>query len=1559
MIDNNFKMILMNEVISKSYPKLILSHKELLLKNLLKIINLLSLIYNFNKDKEKYLHEFYQNNFQDLRWITSMLIEYTANPENITSFYDFYKTKSKIVNEKELEKVVAPKYLFTNVQFGRINREDVKEIEFNEEFINHNTNLFLMSIQESAHKFYVNWMDILPISLIEYPTLQLFDNTTDLIKNNKLKELEVIDEKETVDENLEYYHSIHINDIYNVLRNFLYEEIKSTKIFIYDLIDVKNKRLVSGIYFFDNIFGKVFKLALNDNTWLKLEEESRVKFETRLVKLFSTALTNSELPLKDKYDLVISAKSIQRLVLALIITFDNKNKNNKRVMKSGYKPIKTTINEDDYIDEDKLYDDYTINDLAKSIQTVKAEFIYEHLRILLQEFKYTVYSHFLLTKNKNDVVSIPNIFQEVKIANYVDKDKFPTDNVKIISIKNIYNFAKSLSRYQKGTEYLAFPKQWKSLEDDEKKIILSRLNGKEKIMSWFNISRYIKYTHYELNILNRDYNVGKFLADFHQDLFDIIKNNTLTHMIFISMIVKGILIKFVPNKLYTDTKYVSVRKDVRLKYDMTIFDKATQNPMFTYSYSYLSERPYPDYGEIGLANNRGWFSMYALDWVSQLGFCHKFIHQRVQYITGGTGVGKSTQVPKLFMYYLKAINYNSSGRVACTQPRKAPTSGNADNVSKELGFPIVNKDKTTRFTNFYYVQMHHKEEKHVKDTPHLSLKYITDGTLVQEIKELTPLFKRIKPNGDSEDRNLYDVIIIDEAHEHGKNMDVLLTMMRTYAYYNPEIKLIILSATMDDDEPTYRRYYRDINDNQRSPLDTRLRDFKLDRINIDRRFHISPPGYGTNFPIQEVYRPQADVYDIVREIVKDGIKGSILIFQPGEADIVKMVEELNKFLPDDVLALPFYSSLPQEKKELIEKIDEKYKDIRMAKTDDFKTVKDPTIGSSRYNHVVICATNIAEASITISKLFYVIETGTRKSNIYDYKNRISQLKLLPISESSRLQRKGRVGRTGPGKVYYLYEKGKMEDNKILFEFSTNNIADDIFVYLSKSNKDLITIDKILKDKKITDQFGYLFTTSRGPYTYYGNDIHYDYDYKNKYKPQLYDTGYDSNSLYDYKGEFYIIHPEELEFNRNILGKIVEIKNSSLELKDGILKSEKIKSFFDDLELLKFIQQMGGIYYSTDFGEFYFKLINKFQFDNQNLNKLLANSILLDNIDNGAKIISMLNAISGSGSFDFTNILIPQIKIIPPENYQLKMYDLDYFRKLFPTSNSDVDTLLLYANEIISYLDKKVKINDFSEVDNIIINDKNISKHEYLDIIENHNETYSSDIEDREQLVQQRIAYKFSDPNIIQYCKQFATIIKVDVKHILYFIQSWLMIKDIANSCLYPDKRGNSLEPKIKFYQQEFKKFKSFNSNYTQFLITQPFNIAKRIPTTNRFMNIYMPGSENIFSTPTYRQQLKDKSIIKEAFGFDSFKATDYVLYFNIDTVKDTITIVIPIDKTYLKLYENIYNKTRLQKFSDKFKKIDKYIKKLEDPKVPQRVMNDDVDALARVKTTYDQLLMDI
>jgi len=1549
--DDNFKNIMMNEVISKSYPKLILLHKELLLKNLLKIINLLSLIYNFNQDKDKFLHELMQNNFQAPRWITSMLFEYTAKPEEITSFNNFYKAKKQLINDKELDKVVAPNYVFTNVQFGRINREEIKEIEFNEEFINQNTQLFLLSIQESAHKLYVNWMDILPISLSEYYKTELFDNTTDLIKNNKLKQINPTDDNETKMENLEYFHSIQLGDIYNVTRNFLYEEIKSTKIFIYDLIDIKNNILVSGIYFFDNLFKNSFKEALNNMCWLKLEQKLRDSFELDLEKLFTASINNQQLSISGKINSLISAKSIQRIVLALIITFDNKNKNNKRILKSGYKPIKSDINEDEYIDDDKIYEDHSINELERSIRSIKAEFIYEHFRILLQEYRYTIYSYFTLTEDKTNIVNIPNILQSL-ISRYTDK--FPSKTVKLISFKNIYNFSKSLSRFQKNNEYPAFPKKWKTLETDEKEEILSRLNQKNPITSWFNISRYIKYIYSELN-----QPVNKLvIEDFHLELFDMIKNNIFTHIIFISMIVKGIIIKFIPNKLYTDTQITRRDRNITKKLDQSLFNSNTQNPLMIHSFSYLSERPYSSFGEIIKGNLNGWFTLYAMDLVSQLGFCHKFIHQRVQYITGGTGVGKSTQVPKLFMYYLKALNYNSSGRVVCTQPRKAPTSKNAETVSKELGFPINDISNNT-FSNYYYVQMHHKESKHVKETPHLFLKYITDGTLVQEIKELTPLFKRIKPDGESEEKNLYDVIIIDEAHEHGKNMDVLLTMLKTYTYFNPEIKLVILSATMDDDEPTYRRFYRDLNDNQKSPIDISIRDLQLDRINIDRRFHISPPGYGTNFPIQEIYRPGGDVYDIVKEVIREGMKGFMLIFQPGEADIIKMVLELNKIIPDDVLAIPFYSSLPDSKKKLVEDIDVNYKKIRMSKLDEYKTVKNPFEGSASYNNFIICATNIAEASITIQKLFYVIETGTRKSNIYDYKNRISILKLLPISESSRLQRKGRVGRTGPGKVYYLYKKGDMENNKILFEFSTNNIADDIFVYLTKQGQNLITQDEILKNKKIEEQFGYLFSTSKGRFTYYGNDSHSDYSYNQKYFPKLFVNGYDSSSLYDSTGDFYIIHPEELDLDRSIMGRFVKTRNPLIEIKNGIIKSEKIQSFFDDLLLSKFIELLNDNYYSTDYGQFFYKIINKFQFDNQNLNKLLANALLLDNINNGAMLVAMINAISGSGSFDFTNILIPQIKIIPPENYQLKMFDLEYFKKLFPNSDSDVDTILMYCKEIISYLDKKIGMTDFREVDKIIINNKNISEKEYRDIIDNFNEHPSPDIEDREQLIQQRVTLKFSNPDIKQYCKQFASIIKVNHEHIIYFIQAYIMIKDIATSVLYPDKRGKTIENEIKFYQSEFKKYKDYNPNYILFLLTQPFNIAKHIDSTSRFMNIYMPASENIFSIPTFRQLLKDKSIVKESLGFELYKAMNYVLYFNVDIMKDTISVVIPIDKSYLKLFDNIYNKKRLQKYSDKFKKIVKYIKKLDDPKVTGRVVNDDINALIKVKTTYDQLIMDL
>ena len=469
--------------------------------------------------------------------------------------------------------------------------------------------------------------------------------------------------------------------------------------------------------------------------------------------------------------------------------------------------------------------------------------------------------------------------------------------------------------------------------------ILNRLNRKLDPISWFNIAGYIRYIKPRLSRADNETYNRKLYEAITGEIFFLIDN------IFTALITKGVLSVLKPNKYLTDKYYVPRERK-------PIYEKIKDDPEYSAENSvygnncfyYLTELPYKHDSNLlfsnkeNIGNKTGWFTLYALDWISQIGFCHKFINQRISYITGATGVGKSTQVPKLYMYYLKAIDYLSNGKVVCTQPRQAPTRKNAETVSKELGLPIFDVSGMKDIdTNNYYVQMKFKNKQHIANVNHLSLKYLTDGTLVQELTDISPLFKRYIPSK-SEDRqianaNLYDVIIIDEAHEHGKNMDVLLTIMRDYCYFNPSLRLVILSATMDDDEPVYRRYYRDINDNKRSPIDTRIRDLGLDRINIDRRFHISPPGYGTNFPIEEIYRPQGDVYDTVREIIKDGMKGSILIFQPGEADIVELVSKLNEETPANVLAIPFYSSLKDDKKKLIEDIDTKYSKIRLSKNE--------------------------------------------------------------------------------------------------------------------------------------------------------------------------------------------------------------------------------------------------------------------------------------------------------------------------------------------------------------------------------------------------------------------------------------------------------------------------------------------------------------------------------------------------------------------------------------------------------------------------------------------------
>ena len=112
------------------------------------------------------------------------------------------------------------------------------------------------------------------------------------------------------------------------------------------------------------------------------------------------------------------------------------------------------------------------------------------------------------------------------------------------------------------------------------------------------------------------------------------------------------------------------------------------------------------------------------------------------------------------------------------------------------------------------------------------------------------------------EQNKYDIIIIDEAHEHNSNMDLILTLAKNTCFFNNSIRLVIVSATMDDDEPIYRSYFKKINDNlvypikreiKYNPFDESIENFLPETMYLDRRFHISPPGETTQYKIDEIY----------------------------------------------------------------------------------------------------------------------------------------------------------------------------------------------------------------------------------------------------------------------------------------------------------------------------------------------------------------------------------------------------------------------------------------------------------------------------------------------------------------------------------------------------------------------------------------------------------------------------------------------------------------------------------------------------------------------------------
>nr|CAG8469685.1 5942_t:CDS:10 [Entrophospora candida] len=330
-------------------------------------------------------------------------------------------------------------------------------------------------------------------------------------------------------------------------------------------------------------------------------------------------------------------------------------------------------------------------------------------------------------------------------------------------------------------------------------------------------------------------------------------------------------------------------------------------------------------------------------------------------IVGQTGCGKTTQLPQ----YLYEAGWAAGDRtIACSQPRRVAAISVADRVATEMNVKLGEEvGYSVRFDECC--------------DPHKTrIKYLTDGMLFREAFG-DPLLSR------------YSVIMVDEAHERSLYTDLLLGLLKKIQKKRPELKLIISSATIDA-----KVFYDFFNTNKSN-------DPTKDNVSI-----ISLEGKIFPIDIQYLSEPCSDyVEKTIQTIFDIHVKeppGDILVFLTGQNEINRVAEEILEratTLPRsamEIITLPIYAGLPYEQQ------------LEIFKTTPYNTRK------------VVVATNIAEASITIEGIVYIIDCGFVKLRAYNPKTGMESLTVSPISKASARQRAGRAGRLKPGKAYRLY-----------------------------------------------------------------------------------------------------------------------------------------------------------------------------------------------------------------------------------------------------------------------------------------------------------------------------------------------------------------------------------------------------------------------------------------------------------------------------------------------------------------------------------------------------------
>lgn len=354
---------------------------------------------------------------------------------------------------------------------------------------------------------------------------------------------------------------------------------------------------------------------------------------------------------------------------------------------------------------------------------------------------------------------------------------------------------------------------------------------------------------------------------------------------------------------------------------------------------------------------------------------------RVVVIAGETGCGKTTRIPRFLLEEQVRGGEGAECNILVTQPRRISAVSVAHRVAQELG-PAL------KHSVGYQVRL----ESRPPEQSGGALLFLTVGVLLRKLQS-NPLLKGISH------------VVVDEVHERDINTDLLLALLRSSLDENPDLRVVLMSATGDNQRlsqyfggcpvlkvpgfmhPVRDRFLEDVLKEMGRPLpDQRRREAsseEKDEVALDLDL----------------------VADVIEHVDKHREPGAILCFLPGWQDIKMVLEKLSAkshFSTGKQLILPLHSSL--------------------SVADQQTVFQHPPAGQRK----IVLTTNIAETSVTIDDIVHVIDAGMHKEQNYDTRTKVSCLDTVWISRSNVTQRKGRAGRCQPGHSYHLFSQKQLD-----------------------------------------------------------------------------------------------------------------------------------------------------------------------------------------------------------------------------------------------------------------------------------------------------------------------------------------------------------------------------------------------------------------------------------------------------------------------------------------------------------------------------------------------------